>query len=142
MTVRNRTQRYAEAALARIDVVKNDKDLRGEYKSRADNLPVMVMQAGLAQALGFLLAKSKGDVTTPYGRYLADLAIVLQAGGAGSFASGEALQHHVIKAPLSEYRRLTRETLAAAGWLKRFCQAYIKKDDKKKDSGAVEEATP
>ena len=106
MTVRNRTQRYAEAALVRIDAVKNDKDLRDAYKSRADNLPVMVMQAGLAQALGFLLAKSNGDEKTPYGRYLSDLAIVLQAGEAGRFANGEALQQHVIKAQLPEYRRL------------------------------------
>lgn len=137
MTVKTRTQRYAAAALTCIETVKNDAGLRDEYKSRADNLPVMVMQAGLAQALGFLLAKSKGDIASPYGRYLTDLAKVLQAGGAGSFANGEALQHHVIKAQLSEYQRLTRETLAAAGWLKRFCQAYIKKD-----KALVKENTP
>lgn len=137
MTAKNRSQQYAQAAWDCVDKAKENEQLRDKYKSRADNLPVMVMQAGLAQALGFLLAKSKGDVTSPYGRYLADLAIVLQAGGAVGFIDGEALQRHVIAAPLSEYRRLTRETLAAAGWLKRFCQAYIKKD-----KTVAEEAAP
>lgn len=142
MTVKNRSQHYAKTALDCVDKIKGNEQLRDEYKSRADNLPVMVMQAGLAQALGFLLAKStdKENHKTAYGYYLDDLAKVVQAGGAGSFASGDVLQRHVITAPLSEYRRLTHETLAAAGWLKRLSQAYIKKDNKKVGEKAGEAA--
>ncbi len=130
MTLHNRSQHYAREALAKIDAIKGNAKLRDEYKSRADSFPVMVMQAGLAQGLGFLFAKSGNKTDNGYGRYLQDLAAVLKAGGASTANSGEALQRHAISAELADYRLLTRETLAAAGWLKRFAQAYIKKDDK------------
>ncbi len=128
MSIHTRSQRYAGEALARINAIKNNENLRDEYKSRADSFSVMVMQAGLAQGLGFLSAKSKNNTDNGYGRYLQDLAAVLKAGGAATANSGEQLQQNAIAANLAEYRLLTRETLAAAGWLKRFGQAYIKKD--------------
>jgi CRISPR type III-B/RAMP module-associated protein Cmr5 len=134
MMMHTRSQLYAAEALARIDAIKGNATLRDEYKSRADSFSVMVMQAGLAQGLGFLLAKSKTQTDNGYGRYLQDLAAVLKAGKATPANTGEQLQQSAITATLADYRLLTRETLAAAGWLKRFAQAYIKKEDKK-DSG-------
>lgn len=79
------------------------------------------MQAGLAQALGFLRAKAgdAGGGENAYRRYLNDLAAVVGA------TDGEALQQQAIAAPLPAYRQLTRQVLAAAGWLKRFGQAYL-----------------
>lgn len=127
MARHTRTQRYAAAALERIDAIKNDANLRDEYKSRADGFPVMVMQAGLTQGLGFLFAKSNNQTNNGYGRYLQDLAAVLAAGQATTAQNGEQLQQSALTLRLADYRLLTRETLAAAGWLKRFAQAYIKK---------------
>jgi CRISPR-associated protein Cmr5 len=129
MSIHTRSQRYAGEALARINAIKNNENLRDEYKSRADSFSVMVMQSGLAQGLGFLLAKSGNSPDNGYGRYLQDLAAVLKAGGATTANSGEQLQQNAIAANLADYRLLTRETLAAAGWLKRFGQAYIKKEN-------------
>jgi CRISPR-associated protein Cmr5 len=126
--MKNRSQLYATEALACIEKIQGEEKLRDEYKSRADSFPVMVMQAGLAQGLGFLLAKGKGENGNGYGRYLNDLAAVLKASGACGAGSGEALQKHVLGASLAEYQLLTREALAAAGWLKRFAQACIKKN--------------
>ena len=94
---------------------------------RADGFPVMVMQAGLAQALGFMLAKGQGD-TNAYGCYLDDLALVLL--GKHGHARGEAgrnLHKEVIEADLTRYRRMTRDILMVAGWFKRFGQAYLGK---------------
>ena len=123
-----RSQRHAESALARITAVvawsdeqKDAKDaskLRKEYKARADGFPVLVMQAGLAQAVGFMRAKSADKPA--YGRYLDDLAAVI-----GGLADGAALHHRAIHGQLPAYRQLTREVLAAAGWLKRFGQVYL-----------------
>lgn len=129
MSVQTRSQRYAAAALACVGQVAAMPALREEYKSRADGFPVMVMQAGLAQALGFLLAKSGRSLDNGYGRYLHDLAAVLRAGGATTAGSGEALHGAAIHAALAEYRLLTREALAAAAWLKRMAQAHIRKPD-------------
>ena len=130
MTIHTRSQKYAAAALSRINAIKDDANLRDEYKSRADSFSVMVMQAGLAQGLGFLQAKGtdKNNKKTAYGYYLDDLAAVLKAGDATTANNGEQLQQSAIAASLTDYRLLTRETLVAAGWLKRFGQAYIKKD--------------
>ncbi len=113
---RTRTQHYAEKALSKIQAIEK-KDFAKEYKSRSDGFPVMVMQAGLAQAVGFMLAK--GSSSNAYSQYLDDLASVMGA------LNGKAFHHKIIHAPIADYRQLTRETLNAAGWFKRFGQAYL-----------------
>jgi CRISPR-associated protein, Cmr5 family len=126
-----RSQRYAQRALERLMTYKKEnagnEKILSEYKARADGFPVMVMQAGLAQALGFMLAKGQGD-TNAYGCYLDDLALVLL--GKHGHARGEAgrnLHKEVIEADLTRYRRMTRDILMVAGWFKRFGQAYLGK---------------
>ncbi len=115
---RTRAQRQAEAALAVIQSRRSAPEKeRKEYKARADSFPVLVLQSGLAQAVGFMLAKAAKSVA--YERYLNDLATML------GFADGAALQQRAISAELRDYRQLTREALAAASWLKRFGQAYL-----------------
>lgn len=127
MPIHTRSQRYAAKALERVKAIKDRENLRDEWKSRADSFPVMVLQAGLAQAIGFLRAKSQGDSDMGYSAYLADLVEVLRAGGATQATTGEAFQQGIVSLDLAPYRQLTRETLAAAGWLKRLGQAYIEK---------------
>lgn len=119
---RTRAQRQAEAALAAIQARRSAPEKeRKEYKARADSFPVLVLQSGLAQAVGFMLAKAlaKAPKSAAYQRYLNDLATML------GFADGAALQQRAIGAELRDYRQLTREALAAASWLKRFGQAYL-----------------
>jgi len=113
-----RAQRQAEAALTAVQAIRGwlPKE-RKEYKARADNFPVLVLQAGLAQAVGFMRAKAAKSAA--YETYLDDLARIL------GLPRGEALQQRAISAGLPDYRQLTRDTLAAAGWLKRFGQAYL-----------------
>lgn len=128
MALQTRNQVYAAAALRCVEAIKHDENLRDEWKSRADSFPVMVLQAGLAQAVGFLRAKSAGDNDRGYRRYLADLVAVLRAGGATQAENGEQFQNSIVTLNLADYRHLTRETLAAASWLKRLGQAYIVKN--------------
>lgn len=117
----SRAQRFAKPALACVQSVANDLTLAGDYKPRAMSFPTLVLQAGLAQAVGFLSAKSGGEgKANAYKRYFNDLAKV-----AGK-KDGEALLGEALKADLSEYRLLTRDVLDAAAWLKRFCQSLIK----------------
>jgi len=103
-------QKYADIAWKQVDRV-SPKEF-DEYKARADSFPTFVMQAGLAQAVGFL--KAKGEV---YKKYLNDLALVLGK------ENDQAFYREVIQAERVEYRLLTRKALAAAGWLKRMAQA-------------------
>lgn len=116
---RTRAQRQAATALARIRrIEQRSAAQRKEYKARADSFPVLVLQAGLAQAVGFMRAKAAKNPA--YGDYLDDLAAVL-----GLPAGQDELQRRAIDDPLRDYRQLTRQTLAAAGWLKRFGQACL-----------------
>lgn len=118
MAQRTRTQRYAGRAIERVLSVAGDAGLRREYRARALSFPAMVLQSGLAQAVGFLRAKSGDDAA--YRCYLRHLAEV------HGTANGNALHEAIIAAPLPAYRRLTQELLEAAALIKRYAQAEIK----------------
>lgn len=126
-------QRYAEIAYRCVQGVEQNN--LEEYKARADSFPTFVMQAGLAQAVGFLMAKGHVNDRTmdqkkdnEYRKYVNDLAKVLGKPTASDF------YEEVIAADLPQYRLLTRQALAAAGWLKRMAQA--RKADRSETKGA------
>lgn len=112
-----RTQRYAKAAYAKVATVQNQA-VEKKYGALALNFPVMVLQGGLAQATGFLLAKAKEEHTA----YLNDLAAVLQEG------DGKTFHEKIIRSDVVTYQRLTRSTLDAAAWMKRYAQGLLKAD--------------
>lgn len=146
MESRTRMQRQAEAALRCLRAVSAlPAAAREDYKARAENFPALLLHAGLAQALGFLRAKGgvaddraaenpaagadaavdpspSGSPAAAYRRYLADLATVLGC------ADGDSLLQRAIDAPLADYRLLSRQTLDAAGWLRRFAQAHLTRE--------------
>lgn len=117
---RTRGQRMAGVALARVEAVAGNTGLRKEYKTRALGFPALVMQSGLAQAVGFLRAKGNNG-------YLDDLAAVMTKKDAAG------LHATIIHAPMLDYRFLTREALDAAGWIKRFSQTLLH-DDKEDEA--------
>lgn len=110
-----RSQKHARAAYARVKAVEGQQ-LEKKYGALALNFPVMVLQSGLAQATGFLLAKGKDE----HLRYLADLAGVLGEG------NGQAFHEKIVVSELGDYQHLTRRTLDAAGWFKRYAQGILK----------------
>lgn len=123
----SRAQRLAKPALACVKSAAAS-DLAKDYKPRAMGFPTMVLQSGLAQAVGFLAAKSgKDGKGKAYQRYFDDLAKV------AGFPTADALLTDALKADLPRYRLLTRDVLDAASWLKRFCQSLI--DDKETGNG-------
>lgn len=115
-----RSQGYAKAAydkVAKVAPTSTDSATAKKYGALALNFPVLILQAGLAQASGFVLAKAKaGD---PQMRYLDDLAAVLGEKDA------HTLHQKIINSSLSDYRDLTRRTLEAAGWFKRYAQGLL-----------------
>ena len=119
---RTRGQRMAGTALEKVEQAAKDTLTRKDYKTRAMGFPALVMQAGLAQAIGFLRSKS-GTPPNAYARYLADLAVVMGK------VDAKALHDAVIHAPIPDYRYLTRDALDAAGWLKRFSQTLLIEQD-------------
>jgi CRISPR-associated protein Cmr5 len=82
-----RNQRYARAAYDQVTAIEG-QPVEKKYGALALNFPVMVLQSGLAQATGFLLAKGKKEkdeknkqeekAKNEHLRYLDDLAAVLE----------------------------------------------------------------
>lgn len=117
-----RSQRLARKALDCVQRAASSK-LADDYKPRAMSFPTLVLQSGLAQAVGFLSCKSSNEgIGQAYRQYFADLATVVGK------ESGKDLLQSAVNSPLAEYRMLTREVLDAALWLKRFSQSLIQKE--------------
>lgn len=130
-----RTHAVASAAYERVDARRDDQGKK-EYGALAHKLPGMILQNGLAQATGFLLAKNKYE----HRSLLDDLNAVLREAGAVSTTGGSALHDLVIRSDLAGTMNLTRRALEASGWIKRYVQGVLRLDatgDRAVDDNAV-----
>lgn len=114
-----RSQKMAQEAYPLVDKLK-DHELESKYRTLALTFPTMILQSGLSQAVGFLLAKGKDE----HSQLLEHLAKLL------GFANGETLHKEILAVELSEYQLLTRRALDASSWLKRYTEALLKKEGK------------
>lgn len=115
--------RTHEVAIAAYRVVEARKgsEIEKTYGALAHKLPGLVLQNGLAQATGFLLAKGKEEHLA----LLGDLRQVLRATGATSTEDEVVFHREIIGADLAATMRLTRRVLEAAGWMKRYVQGVL-----------------
>lgn len=120
MTMQTRTQQFALRAHPCIEAQMN-ANTRAKYRTLALTFPNMILQSGLSQATGFLLAKGCDEHTA----YLNDLARVM----AGGLANGNGLHQRTINSQIGEYQQLTRRALEASAWLKRYTQALLKAEE-------------
>lgn len=111
-----RSQKYAQRALGLIQKVKDDNKQVKEYRTLALNFPTMILQSGLAQAIGFLQAKGKEE-------HLLLLAHIAELLGENK----DSLHKKILEADLSHYQLLTRQAIEAASGLKRYTQALLPK---------------
>lgn len=98
---------------------ESEKDQK-HYGGMAQKLPVLVRTAGLAQALAFVDAKASGVREKPYKALLGNLAQVVNESSTDDFLKNSR------EAELPEYMDLTRKTLLALTWFKRFSQSILK----------------
>lgn len=111
-----RSQKYAQRALGLIQKVKEENKKVKEYRTLALNFPTMILQSGLAQAIGFLQAKGKEEHLL----LLAHIAELLEE-------NENSLHKKILEADLSHYQLLTRQAIEAASGLKRYTQALLPK---------------
>ena len=115
-----RTHAVAKTAYEHV-AARRQSPTRMEYRALALKLPGMILQSGLAQATGFLLAKGKDE----HRALLDDLNAVLRTAQATTTEDGPALHEAVIASDLQEAVNLTRRSLEASGWIKRYAQAVL-----------------
>lgn len=118
-----RSHQVAQVAYNRVSA-RNDFDAKKKYGALTHKLPVLILQNGLAQATGFLIAKGKDEHIA----LLNDLAQVLRESGEAGCADGQALHQTVIAADTLKTMHLTRRALEASGWMKRYVQGVLKID--------------
>ena len=111
-----RSQKYAQRSFGLIQKVKDDNKQVKEYRTLALNFPTMILQSGLAQAIGFLQAKGKEEHLL----LLAHIAELLEE-------NENSLHKKILEADLSHYQLLTRKAIEAASSLKRYTQALLPK---------------
>ena len=109
-----RAQRYAAVVYDQVNQVPEGQ--KKKYGAMAYKLPILVRTSGLAQALAFVHSRgSEGQMLL-----LNHLAQSI------TNTDAEGLLDSSRTAPLSEYRRLTHEALAALDWYKRFAESILK----------------
>ena len=111
-----RSQKYAQRAFGLIQKVEEENEKVKEYRTLALNFPTMILQSGLAQAIGFLQAKGKEE-------HLLLLAHIAELLGENK----DSLHKKILEADLSHYQLLSRQALEAASSLKRYTQALLPK---------------
>lgn len=115
-----RIHKVATAAYRVVDA-RRSASFKKQYGALTHKLPGMVLQNGLAQATGFLLAKGEKEHIA----VLDDLVEVLREGGASTAQDHKALHQEIIAADLARTMELTRRALDAAAWLKRYVQGIL-----------------
>lgn len=109
-----RTHKYAKLAYPLVNAIKGT-DIESKYRTLALNLPTMILQSGLVQAIGFLMAKNESHHQEMYEH----LTVIL---------NNQHLYDEILNADIKKYQRLTYNTIEATSWLKRYTQALLAKD--------------
>ncbi|GAB4403861.1 MAG: type III-B CRISPR module-associated protein Cmr5 [Anaerolineales bacterium] len=120
--MRTLEQEYAESVYKKVVAFgeKHPKEDAGrnQYGSMAHKLPILIRTAGLAEALAFVESRGKDA----HKSLLDDLAVVI------SENSRDDLLRRSREPGLQNYMYLTRRTMLALKWFKRFAQSILEVD--------------
>lgn len=112
---KTRDQKYAKIVHEQISKLAKNRSDTKSYSSLALKLPVLIRSSGLAQAIAFVKSRGMED-----GKMLLEhLSQALE------LENSDALEKKIQTAGLVEYMYLTRRTLAALLWYKRFAQSIL-----------------
>lgn len=114
--MRTRSQEMAEKVFSKVQTYSNkEKSKQTEYGSMAHKLPILIHQAGLAQAVEFVKTRDK-DAHKDLLRHLGETL---------GYGDTEKFAEKCRKAELLEYIHLTNRALDALIWYKRFAKSVL-----------------
>ncbi len=114
-------QERAQQAWEAIEDMRNH-DKKGEYGSRARNLPSMIQTNGLGATLAFLRARSGGETNAPEQKLYQQVServkhfLGFQQADLLAFIRDE-------RTSTDQYRQATAEAIAFSIWIKRYVEA-------------------
>ena len=117
-------QEMASSVFKKISEREHSTDVK-KYGAMAHKLPILVRTAGLAEALAFVESRNK----EPERVLLDDLADVVCT------TTRDDYMCRIRKAELQEYIFLTRKTMLALKWFKRFAQSILKIEATEEEGG-------
>lgn len=136
-----RSQQMAQAAYPLVARLQRS-NVESKYRTLALNFPSMILQSGLSQSIGFLMAKGKFVEKTETEKANDEFCLLLNhlaellSNDKESQMCGYDLHQLVLKASVTEYQLLTRKALDASTCLKRYTQALLESE---KDKGKANE---
>lgn len=116
---------------------------RNKYGAMAQKMPILIRTAGLAQAISFLEAKSRKDSEKLNLQFeklnlqlLKDLSDVIET----EMKLGGNFAEKCRQAEMTEYLRLTQNTLAALLWFKRYSVSVLDVEENERgDENEIED---
>jgi CRISPR-associated protein Cmr5 len=114
--LQTRSQRFAASAYENVKSITSSA-YKDKYLAITRNLPVLIRTAGLAQALAFI--PSEAEQKKMHETLIKHLSATVNSGKNVS----EACRDNDLS--LQQYMRLTRDTLDALVWYKRFAESLI-----------------
>jgi CRISPR-associated protein Cmr5 len=129
MSRQSLAQRRAAHALKCVEQHLVSKSY-GNYVSYVESLPATILMNGLGQAAATLLSKTKGNMREPHGLLYNDLKSWLCGNDkAVPYPNAPCLMKAIIEKDQRDYLRAQSEALAWLVWLKKFANAYLKRED-------------
>ena len=127
--MRTQEQKYATLIYSQVyEIWANDRTYQKQYGSLAHKLPILVRQAGLAQALAFA-ATRKPEAQQKLLEHLA--AVVIHD-------DFHQLLEQSRTRPLLQYMRLSEEVMMALTWYRRYAQSVLDVDPTEDVEGGAE----
>jgi len=115
-----RSQRLAQLVYTQVAPIQHrEEKFRKEYGRLCNRFPVLVLENGLAQTVGFLTGKAGRDPEKAEKIFLDHLKNVLFDHATDNMLST------VLNAELAMYQHYTRQALAAAVWYKRYAEGLL-----------------
>lgn len=120
--MKSRSQKIAIKAFARIkdkDREPYTEEAKKKYATLVHKLPAMLLQNGLTQTTGFLLAKKN---EAHHSDLLTDLRLIVEALATHQYEDNVDFHEAIIHLNLPQTLAMTRNVLAISGWLRRYVQ--------------------
>lgn len=120
MPQRTRAQNYSKNIYEQFLVIKERPNIdENRYGTLCHQFPVMVLQNGLMQGVGYLKGKGEGENQSP------EILLLTQIASLFNYTDTESFHTELHNCDISKYQYYTRQVLEMAIWYKRYAESML-----------------